>query len=162
MDCIGLGPSSIKTREVLGNPSLMPKRFPETRKISLGRSPREILRVEGNLEGRGDGFPNNFLDDDERMVIFFIFKIEKILTMSCESCHLLLVWSDNIICLCWQEMELIWRGRGGGQTKADYYHTHIPVARIIFLLCADNISSACGKYFFCVWMIFLLFADNTS
>ena len=55
---IGLGPSSIKTREVLGNPSLMPKRFPETRKISRGRSLREILRVEGNLEGRGDGFPN--------------------------------------------------------------------------------------------------------
>ena len=45
-----LGQSSIKTREVLGNPSLMPKRFPETRKI---------LRVEGNLVGRGDGFPNN-------------------------------------------------------------------------------------------------------
>ena len=35
---IGLGPSSIKTREVLGNPSLMPKRFPETRKISRGKS----------------------------------------------------------------------------------------------------------------------------
>ena len=36
-----LYPCSIKTREVLGNPSLMPK------------------RVEGNLEGRGGGFPNN-------------------------------------------------------------------------------------------------------
>ena len=31
----------------------------EIRKISRGGSPREILRVEGNLEGRGDEFPNN-------------------------------------------------------------------------------------------------------
>ena len=36
-----LYPCSIKTLEVLGNPSPMPKRFPET------------------LEGRGGGFPNN-------------------------------------------------------------------------------------------------------
>ena len=74
MDCIGLGPSSIKTREVLGNPSLMPKRFPETRKISRGRSPREILRVEGNLEGRGDGFPNNsrvLVEDGHSLLINF-------------------------------------------------------------------------------------------
>ena len=34
------------------------KSIPETREISRGRSPREILRVEGNLEGGGDGFPN--------------------------------------------------------------------------------------------------------
>ena len=45
-------------REVLGNPSPTPQRFPETREISRGRSPREISRVEGNLEGGGDGFPN--------------------------------------------------------------------------------------------------------
>ena len=55
---IGLYPCSTKTREVLGNPSPTPERFPETREISRGRSPREISRVEGNLEGRGDGFPN--------------------------------------------------------------------------------------------------------
>ena len=41
-------PCSTKTREVLGNPSPTPKRFPETREISRGRSPREISRVEGN------------------------------------------------------------------------------------------------------------------
>ena len=35
-----------KTRAVLGNPSLMHKRFPET------------LRVEGNLLGVGNGFPD--------------------------------------------------------------------------------------------------------
>ena len=51
-------PCSTKTREVLGNPSPMPERFRETREISRGRSPREISRVEGNLEGGGDGFPN--------------------------------------------------------------------------------------------------------
>ena len=34
-------------REVLGNPSLTPKRFPETRE-----------KPKGNLEGGGDGFPN--------------------------------------------------------------------------------------------------------
>ena len=55
---VGLYPCSTKTREVLGNPSPTPERFPETREISRGRSPREISRVEGNLEGRGDGFPN--------------------------------------------------------------------------------------------------------
>ena len=43
-------PCSTKTREVLGNPSPTPKRFPETQEISRGRSPREISRVEGNLE----------------------------------------------------------------------------------------------------------------
>ena len=42
-------PCSTKTREVLGNLSPTPKRFPET---------WEILRVEGNLEDGGDGFPN--------------------------------------------------------------------------------------------------------
>ena len=46
-----LYPCCTKTREVLGNPSPTPKRFPETREISRGRSPREISRVEGNLEG---------------------------------------------------------------------------------------------------------------
>ena len=40
-----LYPCSIKTREVLGNPSPTLKRFPETREISRGRSPREISRV---------------------------------------------------------------------------------------------------------------------
>ena len=39
----------------------MPKRFSESRKISRGRSPWEILRVEGNLEGGGDGFPTTSL-----------------------------------------------------------------------------------------------------
>ena len=71
---IGLGPSSIKTREVLGNPSLMPKRFPETRKISRGQRPREILRVKGNLEGRGDGFPNTsrvLVEDGHSLIINF-------------------------------------------------------------------------------------------
>ena len=47
-----------KTREVLVNLSLTAERFPETQEISRGQSPREILRVEGNLEGGGDGFPN--------------------------------------------------------------------------------------------------------
>ena len=56
----GLYLCSTKTREVLGNPSPTPERFPETREISRGRSPKEISRVEGNLEGRGDGFPNTF------------------------------------------------------------------------------------------------------
>ena len=42
---------SIKTREILGNPSLMPKRFPETLR------PLDISRVEVNLEGRGGNFP---------------------------------------------------------------------------------------------------------
>ena len=51
--CAIMYPCSTKTREVLGNPSPKPKRFPETREISRGRSPREISRVEGNLEGRG-------------------------------------------------------------------------------------------------------------
>ena len=45
-----LYPCSIKTREVLGNPSPTPERFPETREISQGQSPREISKVEGNLE----------------------------------------------------------------------------------------------------------------
>ena len=40
-------PCSTKTREVLENPSPAPKRFPETREISQGRSPREISRAEG-------------------------------------------------------------------------------------------------------------------
>ena len=57
-DC-GLYPCSIKTMEVSGNPSPKPKRFPETREMSQGRSPRDILRVEGNLKGRCGGFPNN-------------------------------------------------------------------------------------------------------
>ena len=39
-------PWSIKTWEVLGNPSPTPKRFPETRGISLGRNPREISGAE--------------------------------------------------------------------------------------------------------------------
>ena len=51
-------PCSTKTREVLGNLSPTPKRFLDLREISRGRSPREISRVEGNLEGGGDGFPN--------------------------------------------------------------------------------------------------------
>ena len=37
-----LYPCSTKMREVLGNPSPTPERFPETREISQGRSPREI------------------------------------------------------------------------------------------------------------------------
>ena len=45
-------PYSTKTWEVLGNPSPTPKRFPETREISLWRSPREISRVEGESRGR--------------------------------------------------------------------------------------------------------------
>ena len=57
MFMIWLYPCSTKTREVLGNPSTKPKRFPKTRKISRGRSLREISRVEGNLDGGGDGFP---------------------------------------------------------------------------------------------------------
>ena len=44
--------SSIKTREVLGNPSLMPKRFPETRKISRGRSPRESKEIQSHKRCR--------------------------------------------------------------------------------------------------------------
>ena len=51
-------PCSTKTREVLENPSPRPERYPETQGISRGRSRREILRVEGNPEGGGDGFPN--------------------------------------------------------------------------------------------------------
>ena len=77
--CSTLYPFSTKTREVSGNPSLTSERFPETQE-------REISRVEGNLEGGGDGFPNtfrvlveyghsliiNFPADDERMhVILF-------------------------------------------------------------------------------------------
>ena len=42
-------PCSTKTSEVLGNPSPTPERFPETRDS----------RVEGNLKGVGDGFPNS-------------------------------------------------------------------------------------------------------
>ena len=34
------------------------KSIPDAQGISGRRSPREISRVEGNLEGRGDGFPN--------------------------------------------------------------------------------------------------------
>ena len=34
------------------------KSIPDAQEISRGRSPREISRVEGNLEGGGDGFPN--------------------------------------------------------------------------------------------------------
>ena len=51
-------PYSTKTREVLGNPSPPPSRFPSTLEISLGLRPREISRVSGNLSGVGDGFPN--------------------------------------------------------------------------------------------------------
>ena len=40
-------PCSTKTREVLGNPSPTPKRFPETREISRGRSQRVILVEHG-------------------------------------------------------------------------------------------------------------------
>ena len=44
-----LYPCSTMTREVLGNPSPTPERFPETREISRGKSrgSREILRAEG-------------------------------------------------------------------------------------------------------------------
>ena len=52
---------STKTREVLGNPSPLPSRFPSTLEISLGLRPREISRVSGNLSGVGDGFPNTSL-----------------------------------------------------------------------------------------------------
>ena len=52
-----LYPCSTKTREVMGNPSPTAERFPETREISRGQSLREIARVEGNLEGGGEGFP---------------------------------------------------------------------------------------------------------
>ena len=38
-------PYSTKTQEVLGNPSSTSKRFPETREITWGQSPREISRV---------------------------------------------------------------------------------------------------------------------
>ena len=34
------------------------KSIPNAQEISRGRSPREISRVEGNLEGGGDGFSN--------------------------------------------------------------------------------------------------------
>ena len=46
-----LYPCSTKTREVLGNPSPMPMRFPENREIYRGQSVRvrEISMVEGNL-----------------------------------------------------------------------------------------------------------------
>jgi len=54
-------PCSTKTREVLGNPSPPPSRFPSTLEISLGLRPREISRVSGNLSGVGDGFPNTSL-----------------------------------------------------------------------------------------------------
>ena len=54
-------PCSTKTREVLGNPSPLPSRFPSTLEISLGLRPREISRVSGNLLGVGDGFPNTSL-----------------------------------------------------------------------------------------------------
>ena len=54
-------PCSTKTREVLGNPSPLPSRFPSTLEISLGLRPREISRVSGNLSGVGDGFPNTSL-----------------------------------------------------------------------------------------------------
>ena len=82
-------PCSTKTREVLGNPSPPPSRFPlavgfalwkslgsraakptasgnlsrfpSTLEISLGLRPREISRVSGNLLGVGDGFPNTSL-----------------------------------------------------------------------------------------------------
>ena len=54
-------PSSTKTREVLGNPSPLPSRFPSTLKISLRLRPRDIFRVLGNLLGIRDGFPNTSL-----------------------------------------------------------------------------------------------------
>ena len=54
-------PYSTKTREVLGNPSPPPSRFPSTLEISLGLRPREISWVSGNLLGVGDGFPNTSL-----------------------------------------------------------------------------------------------------
>ena len=54
-------PCSTKTREVLGNPSPPPSRFPSTLEISLGLRPRNISRVSGNLSGVGDGFPNTSL-----------------------------------------------------------------------------------------------------
>ena len=46
-------PCSIKTREVLWNPSPLPSRFPSTLEISLGLRPREISWVSGNLGRRG-------------------------------------------------------------------------------------------------------------
>ena len=42
-----LYPCSTKTREVLGNPSPTPKRFPETREISRGKSRVSILSCSG-------------------------------------------------------------------------------------------------------------------
>ena len=42
-----LYPCSIKTREVLGNPPPMPKRFFEAREMSQGQSQRDISRAEG-------------------------------------------------------------------------------------------------------------------
>ena len=54
-------PSSTKTRELLGNPSPLPSRFPSTLKISLRLRPREIFRVSGNLLGIRNGFPNTSL-----------------------------------------------------------------------------------------------------
>ena len=56
-----LYPCSTKTREVLGNPSPTPERFPSTLEISLGLRPREISQISGNLSAVGDGFPNTSL-----------------------------------------------------------------------------------------------------
>ena len=71
-------PYSTKTREVLGNPSPPPSRFPSTLEISLGLRPREISRVSGNLLGVGDGFPNTSLVLVEHWYICWtIFRSER-------------------------------------------------------------------------------------
>ena len=49
-----LYPHTAKRRYVLGCTSPTTKRFPEAQEMSRGRSPRDILRAEGNLEVRGD------------------------------------------------------------------------------------------------------------
>ena len=50
------------------------KSIPDAQEISQDPSPREILRVEGNLEGRGDEFPNNsrvLVEDGHSLIINF-------------------------------------------------------------------------------------------
>ena len=65
----GLYTYTAERMDVLGCTSPTTKRFPEAREMSRGRSPRDILRAEGNLEVGRDVQPNRSrVESSERML----------------------------------------------------------------------------------------------
>ena len=100
-------PCSIKTRELLGNPSPVPKRFPETREMSS--------RVEGNIEDRGDGFPNNSLVLVEQGCILYTVYSTSISDSICEEGEhginsFNFVLFGRLLGVLFQTFHIYWRG----------------------------------------------------